>query len=503
MPDLPVPLSGRTERDKARIAIATVATTSYLHWAVALAHSAAAVCPDAERALLWVDAPAGAELEDTATRLGFNRLMAAEDLVAAEALAGMKARYTPRELCFALKPLLLRKMLDLRFAATIYFDADVFIYSELGAIFETLASSSITLTPHITEPLPDDDCLPRDFTILRAGAFNLGFIGVRDTPEARRFLDWWAARESRYGHVDLLHGWGGDQKWCDMVPALFDGVAILKNPGHNVAYWNLLSRPLSQAQGRSFVGGEPLVFFHFSGFDPKRPGMLSKFQDRIDPSHDPLLAQLLAGYAAELSDCERRVSDILRAIVKHDSDERATEGSPAAAVLDGLLANPLDEAAYASSVRVLPREVFAEPGESVVFQVEICNRGANPLWIAAHPDGTHGVGLTFHLLGRTGDVLVYDNPRRYYDDPVPGGKTATVSFVYRVPNEYGHFALQFDLVHDGFRWFHEENDAAARVEIFAGVLREDPAPLDKRLPVEQPAHRAPRSEDAALPSPLA
>jgi len=106
MPDLPVPLSGRTERDKARIAIATVATTSYLHWAVALAHSAAAVCPDAERALLWVDAPAGAELEDTATRLGFNRLMAAQDLVAAEALAGMKARYSPRELCFALKPLL-------------------------------------------------------------------------------------------------------------------------------------------------------------------------------------------------------------------------------------------------------------------------------------------------------------------------------------------------------------------------------------------------------------
>src|SRR5215831_15862450 len=99
MPDLPVPLSGRTERDQARIAIATVATTSYLHWATALAGSAAAACPDAERALLWVDAPATVALEDTATRLGFNRLIVAEELAAAEALASMRARYSARELC--------------------------------------------------------------------------------------------------------------------------------------------------------------------------------------------------------------------------------------------------------------------------------------------------------------------------------------------------------------------------------------------------------------------
>ena len=499
MPDLPLPLSSRTERDKARIAIATVATTSYLPWATALAGSAAAACPDAERALLWVDAPATVELEDAATRFGFNRVIVAQELAAAETLARMRARYSARELCFALKPLLLRKMLDSGFAATIYFDADVFVYRELGAILETLGNNSIALTPHITEPLPDDDRLPRDFTILRAGAFNGGFIGVRDTPEARRFLDWWAERESRYGYVDLLHGWGGDQKWCDMVPALFDGVAVLKNPGYNVAYWNLPSRPLSEVQGRLFAGGEPLVFFHFSGFDPKRPEMLSKFQDRIDPSHDPLLSRLLARYASELGDCERRVSDILRSIVKHDSHEQITEGLPPPSVLHPLLANPLEEVTYASSIQVSPREVFAEPGENVVFQLEICNRGEKPLWIAAHSDGIHGVGLTFHLLRGTRDLLVYDNPRRYYNKPVPGGHTAAFSFVYRVPNEYGHFALEFDLVHDGFRWFHPEVDAAARAEIFAGVLREVPAVSDTRLPLEQQQRRS-RLEDVALPS---
>jgi hypothetical protein len=498
MPDLPLLLS--SDRYKARMAIAAIATTSHLHWAAALAESAAAACPGAERVLLWVDAPAAVEFENTARQLGYDRVLAAQDLVAAEALAGMQARYSAPELCFALKPLLLREMLNLGFAATIYFDADVFVYADLGAIFETLASVSIALTPHMTEPLPEDDRLPRDFTILRAGAFNLGFIGVRDTPETRRFLDWWAARESRYGYVDPLYGWGGDQKWCDMVPALFDGVAVLKNPGYNVAYWNLPSRPLSQAQGRWFAGNEPLVFFHFSGFDPRRPGMLSKFQDRIDPSHDPLLSQLLSRYAATLSNCERRVSDILQPILKHDSAELATKSLPTPALLERLLADPLEEAIYASSVRVSPREVFAEPGERVVFQVEICNRGETPLWLAAHSDGIHGVGLTFRMLRGTRDVLVDDNPRCYYHDPVPGGKTATVSFLYRVPNEYGQFTLEFDLVHDGFRWFHREIDAAARVEIFAGVLREQPASFDTRLSVREQMHRGSRSEDVALPS---
>jgi len=469
MPALKLPFFNRKERDQARVAIAAIATTSYLYRAAALAESVAAVFPDAERALLWVDAPAGVQLEDTARQLGYGRVIVPQELVAAETLAGMRARYSVTELCFALKPLLLRKMLDLGCATAIYLDSDIFVYLGLGQVFEALAGNSIALTPHTSDPLPDDDRLPRDFTILRTGVFNLGFIGVRSTPEARRFLDWWAARTSRFGYVDSLHGWGGDQKWCDMVPALFDGVAVLKNPGYNVAYWNLPSRALSQVKGRWFAGGQPLVFFHFSGFDPSHPGLLSKFQDRIDPASDPHLSQLLAGYAAKLQDSERRVADVLPPIGDRHSAGPPSGNPQSQAVLDPLLASPLEEMLYAATVQVSPRKVFAEPGECVVFEVEIHNRCELPLWIAAHSDGVRGVGLTFHLLGGRREVLVFDNPRRYYPDPVRGGDTAIVNFVYRVPNAYGHFVLEFDLVHDCFRWFHREVDDAARVEIFAGI----------------------------------
>jgi hypothetical protein len=471
VPNLQLPFSNRAEPIEARVAIAAIATTSYLPCAAALAASLPAAHPDTERVLLWVDAPAGVQLEDAARQLGYPRVIVPQELVTAERLAGMRARYSVSELCFALKPLLLCKMLDSGCESAIYLDADIFVYRGLAPVFEAFAGNSIALTPHITGSLPDDDRLPRDITILRAGAFNLGFIGVRNTPDARRFLDWWAARASRYGYVDPLRGWGGDQKWCDMVPGLFDDVAILKNPGYNVAYWNLPSRPLSRVDGKWFAGGEPLAFFHFSGFDPKHPGVLSKFQDRIDPSDDPLLSQLLADYAAKMRDCEGLVADVLRPIGKQRSAEPASCGPQSPPDRDRLLAIPLEESAYATSVQVSPREVFAEPGERVVLEVEIRNRGELPLWIAAHSDGTHGVGLTFHLLRGTGEVLEYDTPRQYCPDPVPAGETTVVDFVYRVPNEYGHLVLEFDLVHDGFRWFHPKVDDAARVEIFAGIHR--------------------------------
>jgi hypothetical protein len=471
MPSPQSSLPNRAKRGEARFAIAAIATTSYLPHAATLAASLAAAHPDTERVLLWVDPPAGVRLENAAGRLGYRHVIVPQELVAAERLAGMRARYSDAELCFALKPLLLCKMLDSGCASAIYLDTDVFVYAGLTPVFEALAGNSIALTPHITEPLPDDDRLPRDLTILRAGAFNLGFIGVRNTPEARRFLDWWAARESRYGYVDPVRGWGGDQKWCDMVPALFDNVAILKNPGYNVAYWNLPSRRLSRVQGEWFAGGEPLVFFHFSGFDPGRPGVLSRFQDRIDPLDDPFLSQLLADHAVKMHEGEGRVADFLHPIGRPVPAGPASCDSQSPPDLDGSLIVPLEESVYATSVQVSPREVFAEPGECVVLKIEMRNCGEQPLWIAAHSDGIHGVGLAFHWLRGNGEVLKPDNPRRYYPDPVPAGETTIVDFVYRVPNECGHFVLEFDLVHDGFRWFHPKVDDAARVEIFAGIHR--------------------------------
>ena len=45
--------------------------------------------------------------------------------------------------------------------------------------------------------------------------------------------------------------------------------------------WNVYARSVRLADGTPTAAGRPLVFFHFSGFDPLRPEMLSRHQNRL------------------------------------------------------------------------------------------------------------------------------------------------------------------------------------------------------------------------------
>ena len=452
-------------RPKLNAAIAAIVSSSHFGQARSLSSGLSTAAADVDRALLWVDPVAGADHEGARKALGFERVLTPEELLTPQALAALRARYTLPELCFALKPLLLRRLLDDGYSCAFYFDTDMQVYAPLATAFEELERHSIVLTPHITEPLPEDDHLPRDMTILRAGAFNLGFVGVADDPEARRFLDWWAERESRYGYLDPWRGWGADQRWCDLVPALFARVGILKNPGMNVGYWNLPSRPLSKREGRWHAAGQPLMFFHFSGFDPGQPGTLSKFQDRIDPAADPLLAELLADYAAQLKQSAAAVTDFSPPL------PIPAETIGPDAEVDASVGAPLAPENYAVRLKVSPAVVCAEPGEVVMLRIAVRNPGPQPLHIASHSDGTRGIGLTYHLFDGGGDVLAWDNARLHCAEPLPPGATIVVEFRYRLPGDPGHFALEFDLVQEGIGWFSERGGMIARVEIFAGVHR--------------------------------
>jgi glycosyltransferase involved in cell wall biosynthesis len=93
-----------------------------------------------------------------------------------------------------------------------------------------------------------------------------------------------------------------DQRWLDYLPALFPHT-VVRDPGCNVAYWNLHERPLSRSDEGVRAGGAPLRFFHFSGFDPDLPYLLSRHQGvrpRVLLSEQPVLRQLCDAYAARL-----------------------------------------------------------------------------------------------------------------------------------------------------------------------------------------------------------
>src|SRR5207244_10221715 len=88
-------------------------------------------------------------------------------------------------------------------------------------------------------------------------------------------------------------------KWMYLAPGLFPGVAILRHDGYNVAYWNLARRKVVRSGDDGFtVNGQPLRFFHFSGFDPATPAMISKNDPRLTLARADDLRKLFGDYAA-------------------------------------------------------------------------------------------------------------------------------------------------------------------------------------------------------------
>lgn len=178
-------------------------------------------------------------------------------------------KYGVKELCTAAKPSFLEYLIcEKHCESLIYLDPDVLITGSLDGLYDNLGKHDIILTPHLDTDYPVDDRLPDESHILRAGQFNLGFIGINSSANARAFLSWWKSKLREHCVVDVRNGYFVDQRIVDFVPILFGRVLIEKNTSYNVAYWNLHSRQLSLANGIWQCNDAPLSFFHFSGYDP-------------------------------------------------------------------------------------------------------------------------------------------------------------------------------------------------------------------------------------------
>jgi glycosyltransferase involved in cell wall biosynthesis len=187
-------------------------------------------------------------------------------------------RYSLLELNTAVKPWMFEHLFARGYDRVVFFDPDIVVYSPLAELETEVADTFITLTPHLTGPI-GGDAHPSERTILLAGSYNLGFLSVRRQPQLERFLKWWQEKVEFQCIVDTARGLFVDQKWMDLVPGLFDGVSILRHDGYNVAYWNVRQRTIA-ADGSAFtVNGQPLRFFHFSGYDPSLRRRVSRHTD--------------------------------------------------------------------------------------------------------------------------------------------------------------------------------------------------------------------------------
>lgn len=212
-------------------------------------------------------------------------------------------RYTILELNTAVKPwFLLHLHRKLSCDRLCYFDPDILVTGDLSPIYDRLAEADALLTPHITAPI-EDGFVPGERDFLLSGIYNLGFLGTAFNERTLPFLDWWHRRLYRECLHAVERGLFVDQRWMDFAPAFLARAEVWRDPGSNVAYWNLMHRSIERRErreGRWWVGGEPVRFFHFSGYMLERQDLVSRYQNRLALDLRPDLQALFAGYGERL-----------------------------------------------------------------------------------------------------------------------------------------------------------------------------------------------------------
>jgi GT2 family glycosyltransferase len=277
--------------------VCTVISRTHIAHARALAGSLRAHEPDAGMSVLIVDPIDG--FVDPA-REPFD-VLTPQELGIAD-FDAMSVRYEVGELCNALKPWALRHTLT-HSEIAIHLDGDVRVYAPLDGLAALLEDHPVVLTPHLLRPLPDDGRVPSELSILMAGTFNAGVIAMRSGPQTSEILDWWSAHLRTESRLDAARGLVYDQRWIDLLPSLFPSVGICRDPGINVGYWRVPSSEFQQAGDGVLVDGQPLRCFHFTGFDPKHPERLSRYDSRDLLNRQPALAELCLDCARQLEEC--------------------------------------------------------------------------------------------------------------------------------------------------------------------------------------------------------
>ena len=249
----------------------TVVARNYLAHARVLAESFLRHHPQGHLSVLVLDADENADLADEP----FEVLRPDDIGLDGPEFRRMATIYQLLELATAVKPWLLRHALDDGAAAVVYLDPDVEVFAPLDDLGALAREHGMVLTPHMLEPMTSDDRYPSEIDILDAGVFNLGFMALG--PASGPVLDWWQQHLRRHCLNDPANGYFVDQRWMDLGATLFHH-HVLRDPGCNVAYWNLDRRHLTWTDDGYLVDGAPLRFFHFSGFPPERPWVLSTHQ---------------------------------------------------------------------------------------------------------------------------------------------------------------------------------------------------------------------------------
>jgi len=201
----------------------------------------------------------------------FDEIIYAEWLPVSNSWKRWAYGYSVVEFCTATKGTMTEFLFDrMGYDYVVYLDPDTMVFSPLREVHDLLEQNAadVILTPHVTDPEIDDAAIQsHEMAALKHGTFNLGFFGIANRTDGRKYLSWWTDRLLRYSHIDFEKGLFTDQKWSNLAPYMFNAIKVLTDRAYNVATWNTTGRPIEFRNGTNwFVDGKELRFYHFSGF---------------------------------------------------------------------------------------------------------------------------------------------------------------------------------------------------------------------------------------------
>lgn len=164
----------------------------------------------------------------------------------------------------------------------LFLDPDMLTFCDLSTLFKP-GKSGIILTPHLLQDELDPQRMGTPFfRVLNGGIFNLGMIGIRRSPSSIQFLRWWDSILEHLCFAEADRGIFFDQKWVDFALGFTDP-EIVRDPGYNIAWWNLRARWIEKIGDSLVTNGTPVKLIHFSGMTD--PAAILNNLKHIDEDH--------------------------------------------------------------------------------------------------------------------------------------------------------------------------------------------------------------------------
>jgi hypothetical protein len=217
-------------------------------------------------------------------------------------LTEARANRSEMEFVFTLTPFLMKQAMEMANPreVAVYLDADLFFFSDPTLVLESMSESDIGIIPH---HYPDRN-LRR---LSRYGTFNVGWVGIRNSENGRKCVEWWSERCLEWCRDEPVEGNYADQGYLDKFPELFKGVKILSNRGFNLAPWNTDGQTIRKNEAGQIVVGEQtvLVFFHFHGLKKLGKWVITSQLNYGDLASKPLIDLVYKPYLRALHKAEK------------------------------------------------------------------------------------------------------------------------------------------------------------------------------------------------------